>query len=129
MCSIVAVYINELKLIVFMVYRPPPDYDTCYHGEVLEKSFNTIVIENIYKVMKEYESPTPDMILSGDFNFPRAVWKHGIGEAFGNTRSEKNSLQHLIDLASDLNLIQKINFGTRKSRSGNNNILELVFYK
>ena len=77
--------------------------------------------------MKEYESPTPDIILGGDFNFPRAVWKHGIGEAFGNTRSEKNSLQHLIDLASDLNLIQKINFGTRKSRSGNNNILELVF--
>ena len=76
--------------------------------------------------MKEYESPTPDIILGGDFNFPRAVWKHGIGEAFGNTRSEKNSLQHLIDLASDLNLIQKINFGTRKSRSGNNNILELV---
>ena len=33
----------------------------------------------------------------------------------------------MIDLASDLNLIQKINFGTRKSRSGNKNILELVF--
>ena len=57
MCSIVAVYINELSLIVFMVYIPPPDYDTCYHDELLEKSFNTIVIENIYKVLKEFESP------------------------------------------------------------------------
>ena len=85
----VAVYINELNLIVFMIYRPPPDYDSCYHGEVLEKSFKTTVIENINKVMKNYMSPVPDIIIAGDFNFPRAMWKHGIVEAYANTRSEK----------------------------------------
>ena len=127
MCSIVAVHINELNLIVFMVYRPPPDYDTIYHGEVLEKSFKTIVIDNIYKVMSDVKSPVPDIILAGDFNFPKAVWKHGIGEAIANTRSEKNSLQQIIDVASNLNLLQKVNFGTRETISGNRNILELIF--
>ena len=103
MCSIVAVFINELNLIVFMIYRPPPDYDTVYHGEMLEKSFKTIVINNICRIMNDYKSPVPDIIIAGDFNFPRAVWKHSIGEAIANTRSDKNSLQQMIDVASVLN--------------------------
>merc|ERR1711913_143629 len=54
-------------------------------------------------------------------------WRHGIGEAIANTRTEKNSLQQIIDVASDFNLLQKVSFGTRKSRLGNNNTLELIF--
>ena len=127
MCSIVAVYINELNLIVFMIYRPPPNYKSCYHGEILEKSFKAIVIDNIYKVMKEYEAPIPDIILAGDFNFPDATWNYGIGEALGKTRYIKKSLQHLIDVASNLNLLQKITFGTRDTSSGKSNTLELIF--
>ena len=127
MCSTIAVYINELNLIVFMIYRPPPDYDTQYHGEMLEKSFKTVVIDNIYKVLKDHKAPVPDIIIAGDFNFPRAIWRHGIGEAIANTRTEKNSLQQIIDVASDFNLLQKVSFGTRKSRLGNNNTLELIF--
>ena len=51
----------------------------------------------------------------------------GIGEAIANTRAEKNSLQQIIDVASNQNLLQKVNFGTRETRSGNRNILELIF--
>ena len=110
-----------------MAYRPPPDYDTIYHGEILENSFKTIVVDNIYKVMNKYKSPVPDIVLAGDFNFPKAVWKHGIGEAFANTRTEKNSLQQILDIASHYNLLQKVTFGTRKTRTGKRNILELIF--
>ena len=127
MCSIVAVYINELKLIVFMIYRPPPNYKSIYHGEVLEKSFNSIVIKNIDNIMQEYKSPMPDIILAGDFNFPDANWKYGIGEVQGETKYIKNSLQQLIDLASNLNLLQTVTFGTRDTRSGKSNTLELIF--
>ena len=77
--------------------------------------------------MKDHKSPVPDIIIAGDFNFPRAIWRHGIGEAIANTRTEKNSLQQIIDVASDFNLLQKVSFGTRKSRLGNNNTLELIF--
>ena len=110
-----------------MAYRPPPDYDTIYHGEILENSFKTIVVDSIYKVMNNYKSPVPDIVLAGDFNFPKAVWKHGIGEAFANTRTEKNSLQQILDVASHYNLLQKVTFGTRKTRTGKRNILELIF--
>ena len=91
MCSIVAVYIYQLNLIVFMVYRPPPTYknNSIYNGKILEQSFKSIVIDNIYKAMNGYEAPVPDIILAGDFNFPKAFWRHGIGEAFGQTISEK----------------------------------------
>ena len=127
MCSFVAVFINELNLIVSMIYRPPPDYSTQYHGELLEKSFKAIVIDNIDKIMSDYKSPVPDIIITGDFNFPKAVWKNGIGEAIATNRSEKISLQQMIDLASKFNLLQKVSFGTRKARSGNSNTLELIF--
>ena len=127
MCSIVAVYINELNLIVFMVYRPPPNYESGHYGEILEKSFKTIVIENFNKVIHQYKAPVPDIILAGDFNFPKAIWTYGIGEAFANTISEKKQLQQLIDVAANTNLLQKVTFGTRQTRSGNDNTLELVF--
>ena len=60
MCSMVAIHINELNLVVFMVYRPPPNNKSQYHGENLIRSFNEIVIKNIHKVMSGYKSPTPD---------------------------------------------------------------------
>ena len=40
---------------------------------------------------------------------------------------QKNSLQQIINVASDFNLLQKVSFGTRKSKLGNSNILELIF--
>merc|ERR1712179_134952 len=94
---------------------------------MLEKSFKTIVIDNIYKVMKDHKSPVPDIIIAGDFNFSKAIWRHGIGVAFANTKGEKNSLQQIIDVTADFNLLQKVSFGTRKSKLGNSNILELIF--
>ena len=54
MCSVVAVHLEELNLIVFMVYRPPPDSKTIYHGDKLERSFNDIVLSNINKVSDNF---------------------------------------------------------------------------
>jgi len=36
MCSMMAVHLEELNLIVFMVYQPPPNYKNIYHGDVIE---------------------------------------------------------------------------------------------
>ena len=38
-----------------------------------------------------------------------------------------NSLQQLIDVATNLNLLQKVTQGTRVTRKGNENTLELIF--
>ena len=54
MCSIFAIYLDELNLIVFMVYRPPPDNKSIYHGDKLERSFNDIVLNSINKVIDKF---------------------------------------------------------------------------
>ena len=127
MCSLVAVYVNELELIVFVVYRPPPNYKNKYHGELLEKSFENVVVKNFYKVMNRYKSLVPDVILTGDFNFPKAIWTNGIGRTQGDTISNTRSLLKLINLAADFNLLQMVSEGTRDTKKGNSNILELIF--
>ena len=127
MCSVVAVHLEEPNLIVFMVYRPSPNNSSIYCGDKLVRSFNDIVISNINKVIGEFQSPTPDIILTGDFNFPKAVWDAGIGTVQTDDPCNMKSLQHLIDLASRYNLLQTVTEGTRVSRNGHRNILELVF--
>ena len=127
MCSLAAIYINEMNLVVFMAYRPPPNYKNQYNGEVLENSFKNIVIDNIKKIMSEFNTPTPDIILAGDFNFPKASWLAGIGKINPDLRSNKRSLKQLIEIATEFNLLQKVSEGTRETRSGTKNILELIF--
>ena len=123
----VAVHLEELNLIVFMVYRPPPSYKNIYHGEVLEKSFNDIVINNICSEMSKHKIPAPDIILAGDFNFPKAHWNAGIGTIKSDYLCNRNSLQELLKVASHYNLLQTVTEGTRVTRSGDSNILELIF--
>ena len=64
------VYLNELNMIVFMVYVSPPNQKNVCHGDMLQKSFKYIVIDNIYVVMSEYQAPTSEILLLWDVNFP-----------------------------------------------------------
>ena len=127
MCSMVAIHLEKLNIIVFMVYRPPPSYKSKYHGGMLEKSFKDIVIKNIHKEMNKFKAPTPDIILAGDFNFPKAQWNAGIGTIKSDCLCNRNSLQELLMVASHYNLLQMVTEGTRETRSGESNILELIF--
>ena len=69
----------------------------------------------------------PDIILTGDFNFPRASWNAGIGSVNPDGKYNDISLRQLINVASDLNLLQKVTEGTRTTRNGDERILELIF--
>ena len=92
MCSIVAIYLEELNLIVFMIYRPPPNNNSTYQGEKLEKTFNDIVTSNINKVIGKFHAPTPDILLAGDFNFPKALWDAGMGIVQTDNTCNRKSL-------------------------------------
>merc|ERR1711970_862386 len=118
---------ERLNVIVFMVYRPPPGYKRKYHGEMLEKSFKDIVIKNTYSGMSKFKAPTPDIILAGDFNFPKAHWNAGIGTIKSDCPYNRNSLQELLNVASHYNLLQTVTEGMRETMSGDSNILELIF--
>ena len=77
--------------------------------------------------MDSYEAPMPDIILAGDFNFLKASWNAGMGTPNPDNKCNNTSLQQLLSVASDLNLLQKVSEGTRVTRSGSQNILELIF--
>ena len=77
--------------------------------------------------MSKFKAPTPDIILAGDFNFPKAHWNAGIGTIKSDCPCNKNSLQELLEVASHYNLLQTVTEGTRETRSGGSNILELIF--
>ena len=89
----------------------------------------SVVKEYIHKEINKQMTPTPDILLVGDFNFSRAQWNARIGEVRPNNRCSSNSLQRLINIALDYNLLQYITEGTRETRSGSMNILELIFTK
>ena len=94
--------VNELNTVVFMVHRPSPNNNNnIYHGEILAESFKKIVIDNIHKVIGRYEAPMPDIILTGDFNFPKASWNAGIGSVNPDGKYNDISLRQLINVASD----------------------------
>merc|ERR1711913_127945 len=122
-----AIHLEELNLIVFMVYRPPPDSKDIYHGDKLERSFDDVVLSNIIKVIGKFQAPAPDIILAGDFNFPKAQWDAGIGTVQTDIPCNRKSLQKLINIASKYNLLHTVTEGTRVTRSGRRNILELIF--
>merc|ERR1711913_254240 len=108
MCSIVAIYLEDLNFIVFMIYRPPPNNKSTYQGEKLEKSFNDIVTSNINKVIGKFQAPTPDILLAGNFNFPKALWDAGMGIVQTDNTCNRKSLQQLIDVASSHNILELI---------------------
>ena len=129
MCSFLTIYVNELNLAIMLAYRPPPHYtpDNLYHGQPLEQSFQNIILNNLAEAINTFGTPEPDILLLGDFNFPKAVWREGIGIQHQGISSENRMLNSLIDLCDTHNLLQKITFGTRPTQSGEENILDLLF--
>ena len=128
MCSFLAIFINELDLAVLLAYRPPPNYDSdLFYGLPLEESFDNIIIDQINATINSFESPVPDIILMGDFNFPHAVWREGSGSRLKGNSYESRMLNTLINTCDSHNLLQKVTFGTRQTPSGGSNMLDLIF--
>ena len=82
---------------------------------------------NIHNGIGKFKAPTPDILLAGDFNFPKAHWDAGIGTVNPDSPCNRKSLQQLINVASCYNLLQTVMEGTRVTRSGRHNILDLIF--
>ena len=129
MCSFLAIHINELNLVFLMAYRPPPDYTTpnTYNGPHLSSSFKSIILDNIAKTLEDLPLPTPDIILAGDFNFPKASWRNGLGIRHDGNSHETQMMHSLMDLCDNHNLLQQVTFGTRPTPSGGSNTLDLIF--
>ena len=104
-CEVLIVKLSEPDVVLVLIYRPP---------NATAASFNDI-IQRTEETIRALESPLPEVMMLGDFNFPDVLWD--------STISEQNvHLSSLVKLRDFLYLDQVIKDPTRKS-----NTLDLLF--
>ena len=105
--NMVMCYVKSCNTLFVVVYRPPGQ-DTCGFKSVLDK-----IQEGIDSVSEN--STSPDIYISGDFNYPHIDWEAGVENT---TDTQGRDLQEFINRNF---LTQVVNTPTRE-----NNVLDIV---
>ena len=120
------VHIHQLDTVVCLVYRPPDTRLEEFTG----------LLQNLDNTLSQLSSPTPTVILMGDFNLPKSCisWRwseegivvplvagHREGETVGG-KQDRLLANQLIDLSSKYCLLQEIDRLTHAVE-----LLDLVF--
>ena len=113
------VFIKVRNLIVVVVYRQPDDPKGGNRSG--SKEFKNFLNE-LNSVLNNLPSPTPDVVVCGDFNLPHACWTSGTCRP-GATKEEQIMFQDLFGLANEQFLMQTIEKSTHRL----GNTLDLVF--
>jgi hypothetical protein len=117
--EVLGIYSKSKKLLVFAVYRQPDDIVGGNRSTAME--FKQALCK-IREVITSHIDPMPDIILTGDFNLPHAIWPEGTTGP-GSSRDEREMMSDLMDLAGEFFLQQQIKQPTHKR----GNILDLLF--
>ena len=103
-------YIKQLDLVVVTLYRPPE----CPTDMFISP------LEDIKTKLEAVSTCLPNIILTGDFNFPTIDWNSE--RVIGGGTAYRLQAEALLEFARDLCLQQFINMPTREE-----NILDLFF--
>jgi hypothetical protein len=117
--EILGLYVKAKNLLLFNVYRQPDDIDGGHRST--SKEFKQ-VLDKFNHTLSTFHTPTPDILLCGDFNLPHVLWPDGSAKP-GATRDEQVMIKALMDIAQDLYLTQQV---ARPTHRGGN-ILDLLF--
>ena len=104
---------------MIIVYRQPHDPEGKHRSG--SKEFKNLLNE-LNAAISNLPSPTPDVLLCGDFNLPHAVWSNGTCST-GATRDEQCMVGDLYSLANEHFMMQVIDRPTHRS----GNTLDLMF--
>ena len=126
-CEMMAINISTINTINIVIYRPPhtKSEDFC------------IILDKVEEMFSGMKNPNPNIILTGDFNFPFIRWKSNSLDSFNGCMSEydvntntaadeKSQFERLIKLADQYNLIQTIEGPTREE-NGKSSTLDLIY--
>ena len=117
----VGIHIKGWNLVVFVVYRTPDDPTHNRHSGHRELSQALKAIEDC---LQGLTTPTPDLIICGDFNLPNADWNRGeCKPGSDRVREEDKMVRALYELTLNNFLVQEI----RKPTHRDGNTLDLVF--
>ena len=121
MVESLGIHIKDWNLVVYLLYRSPDDSNHNRHSGFVE--FNKAV-EAIRDSINSLTTPTPDIIICGDFNLPNADWSQGVCKAGSNrVKEEEKMVRALHSLTIDHFLLQQIEKPTHRD----GNILDLLF--
>ena len=120
--------IPSLNLILIVTYRSPDQADITKDGTVIKKRHRSTAKEfkcylvQLKKFLKSLSSPTPDIIMKGDYNLPHADWVTGECKA-GATSDEQEMVRALYELALEHFLTQQNESTTHRG----GNTLDVMF--
>ena len=114
------IYSKSKKLLIITVYRQPNDSMGGNRSTSVE--FRQ-ALNMIKETLSIHTEPMPNIILTGDFNLPHAIWPEGSAGP-GASKDEQKMISDLMDLAEEFFLHQLINQPTH--RRGNTPDLFLV---
>ena len=112
-------YSQKENLAIVVIYRQPDDKS---HGNISSSPQFTEIIDKVNKVISQINSPTPDIIIGGDFNLPHINW---LDNSFDKKckKDEKIMFEKVFELCNNFQLNQYVNKPTHKD----GNILDLLF--
>ena len=120
--------IPSLNQILIVTYRSPNQADITKDSKVIKrrhrstaKEFKCYLVQ-LKKFLKSLPSPSPDIIMKGDYNLPHADWITGECKA-GATSDEQEMVRALYDLTLEHFLTQQIDCATHRG----GNTLDLLF--
>ena len=104
------------------MYRQPDDTTNGYPSSNKEL---TEILDKLKLTISQLSSPTPDIIIMGDFNFPHVLpdtWQNGLTKP-GISGDETNMIQNMQTIVDEFFLEQLIDTSTHQD----GNILDLIF--
>ena len=119
------ILLPSLNLVLITTYRSPDvniqNKDGRVNHRSTQKQFRDYLAQ-LRKFLVSLPSPTPDIVMMGDFNLPHADWITGQCRS-GATTDEKEMVSALYNLAIDHFLIQQYDCPTHRA----GNTIDLLF--
>ena len=117
------IHITALNLILVVTYRSPDNSGQAnnvkYHST--NKEFKSY-LNDLNRFLSSLPTPTPDILMAGDYNLPHADWLTGECNP-GACRDEQKMVKDLHELTLEHFLVQKCSFPTHIR----GNMIDLLF--
>ena len=117
--EVLSVYLKNENIVICVIYRQPSDIKGGYPSTAKELK---PALYELDKVLQALPSPTPDIILGGDFNLPHTKWPEGTYGA-NTTPDEREMIDMLKHFAVNHSLTQYVTEATHRQ----GNTLDLVY--
>lgn len=117
--EVLTVHSKKMNLVVCVLYRQPND---SVHGHQSKNLEFKDALDKLSQCLIDLGTPTPDIIMGGDFNLPHTQWPHCSSRS-GCPRAEKEMIETLKNFSNQFCMMQIVDLPTHKD----GNVLDCVF--